>query len=185
MRVITGTYRGRIIKEVPGELTRPTTDKNKEKIFNILGQYFDGGRALDLFAGSGALGIEALSRGMDFCVFVDFQGKAIQTIRENLKSLKIDKNHASVVNSEAMQFMRTYQGEPFDLIILDPPYAKTYNNDILEMIASRKLLSKEGVVLCENDKATILPDAYGSLKKQRESIEGITKFTFYLWEETV
>lgn len=185
MRVITGIYRGRIIKEVPGELTRPTTDKNKEKIFNILGQYFDGGRTLDLFAGSGALGIEALSRGMDYGIFVDFQGKAIQTIHENLKSLKIDKNHAIVVNNEAMQFMRTYQGEPFDLIILDPPYAKNYNEAILEMIASRKLLSNDGVVLCENDKATILPDAFGNLKKQRESIEGITKFTFYLWEETI
>ncbi|PKL01477.1 MAG: 16S rRNA (guanine(966)-N(2))-methyltransferase RsmD [Tenericutes bacterium HGW-Tenericutes-1] len=184
MRVITGTYRGRIIKEVPGELTRPTTDKNKEKIFNILGQYFDGGKVLDLFAGSGALGIEALSRGMDYCVFVDYQGKAIQTIHENLKTLKIDKNHSKVVTSEAMQFMRSYQGEPFDLIILDPPYAKNYIPDLLDMIASRKLLSATGVVLCENDKATTLPDSYANLKKQRESIEGITKFTFYLWEES-
>ena len=185
MRVITGIYRGRKLKEVPGELTRPTTDKNKEKIFNILGQFFEGGRALDLFAGSGALGIEALSRGMDDCIFVDFQPQAIQTIHENLKSLKIDKLHSHVVNSEALQYMRTYQGEKFDLIILDPPYAKNYNSELLEMIASRELLTKEGVVLCENDKSTPLPDAFHKLKKQREAIEGITKFTFYLWEETL
>jgi len=185
MRIISGIYKGRIIKEVPGELTRPTTDKNKEKIFNIMGQYFDGGRVLDLFAGSGALGLEALSRGMDCCVFVDFQGKAIQTIHDNLKSLKVDKEQYSVVTSEALQYMRTYLGEPFDLIILDPPYAKNYNETILEMIASRSLLSKNGIVLCENDKATTLPESFETLKKQRESMEGITKFTFYLWEDSL
>ena len=185
LRVIAGTFRGRKIKEVPGESTRPTTDKNKEKVFNILGQFFEGGRALDLFAGSGALGIESLSRGIEHCTFVDLQQKAMQTIRENLQSLKIASNQYKLVNIEALQFIKTYQGEPFDLIFLDPPYAKNINNELIELIAFRKLLSKTGVIICENDKASDLKEGFYQLMKQRETVEGITKFTFYLWEESV
>lgn len=185
LRVVAGEFRGRKLNEVPGELTRPTTDKNKEKIFNILGQYFDGGRTLDLFAGSGALGIESLSRGIEHCTFVDLQQKAVLTIKENLKALKIDGNRYKVTLSEAMQYIKTYQGSPFDLIFLDPPYAKNINNELIDFISFRKLLSKTGVIICENDKNTVLNDRFGDLIKQRETIEGITKFTFYLWEETV
>ena len=185
LRVIAGEFRGRKLSEVPGETTRPTTDKNKEKVFNIIGQFFDGGRALDLFAGSGALGIEALSRGIQHSTFVDLQPKAVQTIRENLKTLKIDGSRSKVVLSEAMQFIKTYQGEPFDLIFLDPPYAKNINNDLIDLISFRKLLNPSGVIICENDKNTVLNNRFGELIKQREAIEGITKFTFFLWEETV
>lgn len=185
LRVIAGEFRGRKLNEVPGELTRPTTDKNKEKIFNILGQYFDGGKALDLFAGSGALGIESLSRGIEHVTFVDLQTKAVQTIKENLKTLKIEGNRYKIVLSEAMQFIKTYQGDPFDLIFFDPPYAKNINNELIDLIAFRKLLTKTGVIICENDKNTLLKERFGDLIKQREAFEGITKFTFYLWEETV
>ena len=86
MRVVSGSCKGKHLKAVPGNTTRPTTDKVKEAIFNMIGPYFDGGIGLDLFAGSGGLGIEALSRGLDKVIFVDRDGKAIQTIRENIHS---------------------------------------------------------------------------------------------------
>lgn len=96
MRVISGQQGGLRLKPVPGKQTRPTTDKVKESIFNMIGPYFDGGQVLDLFAGSGALGIEALSRGMDRCIFIEAQHPAIQTIRQNLSHTKLSER-ASVL----------------------------------------------------------------------------------------
>jgi len=143
MRIIAGNYRSRIILEVPGESTRPTTDKNREKIFNILGQFFSGGQALDLFAGSGAMGIEALSRGIESCIFVDINHKAIATIKENLKKLGITSG-VKVDQSEAMLYLKRYLGRPFDLIFLDPPYQQTVIPSILAFIDSRVLLAQDG-----------------------------------------
>jgi len=185
MRVIAGVHRGRKLIEVEGETTRPTTDKNKEKLFNILGQYFDGGLAIDLFSGSGALGIESISRGMGQCLFIDLHPKAVATIKQNLKTLKIEAPTAKVELAEALLYLRRYQGFPFDLVLLDPPYQLNIIPEILTLIASRQLLTKTGVIVCENEKKTTLPEKIGSLFKHRESIEGITKFTFYLWEESL
>ena len=89
MRVVSGICKGRALKAVPGNTTRPTTDKVKEALFNMIGPYFEGGIGLDLFAGSGGLGIEALSRGLDKVIFIDRDGKAIQTIHENIKTCKL------------------------------------------------------------------------------------------------
>ena len=104
MRVIAGEHNGRQLPPVPNRLTRPTTDKVKEALFQIIGPFFEGGQALDLFAGSGGLGIEALSRGLDHCVFVDKHPKAIQTIYENLKSLNIEEQ-AEVFRTDAFLFV--------------------------------------------------------------------------------
>jgi len=102
MRVISGERKGTRLKAVPGSATRPTTDKVKESLFNIIGPYFAGGDALDLYAGSGGLGIEALSRGCDHAVFVDKQTKAIQTIQENLRVTRYEAN-ATVYRQDARQ----------------------------------------------------------------------------------
>lgn len=97
--------KGRSLKAVAGTSTRPTTDKVKESIFNMIGPYFDGGRGLDLFAGSGGLGIEALSRGFEHCIFVDRDFKAIQTVKSNLKTLELTK-HAQVYRNDAERALR-------------------------------------------------------------------------------
>src|SRR3954447_6838055 len=91
MRVVSGNYKGRALKAVPGVSTRPTTDKVKEAIFNVVGPYFEGGIALDLFAGSGGLGIEAVSRGLDKAIFIDRDHKAIQTIHENINTCQLEE----------------------------------------------------------------------------------------------
>ena len=113
MRVIAGKYKSRQLKAVPTKLTRPTTDKNKENLYNMIGPYFDGGICLDLFAGSGGLGIEALSRGMDELYAVDKQYKAFQVIRENINSLKITNAH--VIKADYRKALGTFKEEKEDL----------------------------------------------------------------------
>ena len=122
MRVIAGEFKSRQLKTVPSSLTRPTTDKNKENLFNMIGPYFEGGVCLDLFAGSGGLGIEALSRGMDTLYSVDKQLKAFLTIKENCRLLKIeDRTH--LYKMDAMKALEKFSQEhiSFDLVLLDPP----------------------------------------------------------------
>jgi 16S rRNA (guanine966-N2)-methyltransferase len=123
MRVVAGTYGGRRLATPPGSATRPTSDRVREALFSILGVSVDGARVLDLFAGSGALGIEALSRGAATAVFVDRAPKAIVAIQANLKALGIE---ADVRRMEARAALRTAlaRGEAYDLVFLDPPYRR-------------------------------------------------------------
>ena len=147
MRVIAGELKGRRLEAVPGKQTRPTSDKVKEAIFQMMGPFFYGGKCLDLFAGSGSLGIEAISRGMDFAVFIDKQPKAIHTIYKNIKTLKIDER-TEVARMDAFRALKVTQKNKvkFDLIIIDPPYDKFNYTEILNEIMKRELLSDGGMV---------------------------------------
>src|SRR5699024_7300375 len=120
-----GKYKGRQLKPVPGSETRPTADKIKEAVFHKMGPFFDGGNGLDLFAGSGSLGIEALSRGMDNMIFVDKSPKAIKVIRYHIELLKVQTN-CEVYRNDALRALDivSKKGERFSLILLDPPYDK-------------------------------------------------------------
>ncbi len=183
MRVIAGLYKNRKLFEVGSTSTRPTTDKNKEKLFNILGQFFESGRVLDLFAGSGALGIEALSRGMDAGVFVDNHDQAFQTIKANIAHLAIP--NAMVHKLDVMTYIAQFHEEPFDLILMDPPYKLTNLEEMLKAIDHHSLLVNEGVLVLETERSTVVPAAVGSLVMIREASEGIAKFTIYRKEETL
>nr|WP_318036196.1 16S rRNA (guanine(966)-N(2))-methyltransferase RsmD [Halobacillus amylolyticus] len=121
MRVIAGVHKGRQLKPVPNHRTRPTTDKVKESLFQIIGPFFDGGQVLDLFAGSGGLGIESLSRGTEHSVFVDQQQKAVQVIHENLDALKL-RDRAEVFRTDAFRAIKAAgkRGLSFQYIFLDP-----------------------------------------------------------------
>ena len=156
LRVIAGKYRSRKLKDVKSDLTRPTTDKNKEALFNMIGQFFDGGRCLDLFAGSGALGIEALSRGFDGCDFVDINHQAIQVIKENIIALKIEEHH-QIYKTDGLQFLKSVN-QSYDLILIYPPYKLGIHQDILTLISSRQLLSKHGIIVMESDAKTIIQE---------------------------
>lgn len=150
MRVIAGEFKGMRIHAVKGDNTRPTTDKIKENVFNIMGQFFAGGRALDLFAGSGSLGIEALSRGMDHAVFVDLNVNAINVIKANIAHLKLQKR-TEVYRNDAFKAIHVLgkKGAKFDLIFLDPPYGKISIAALLERILEQELLTEDGVIICE------------------------------------
>ena len=159
MRVIAGIHKGRQLKAVPGNNTRPTTDKVKESIFQIIGPFFQGGKALDLFAGSGSLGIEAISRGIDYCIFVDKHPKAIQTIRENTSLLRLEEQ-IEIFRADAYRALTAASKRElsFDLIFLDPPYSKISYTDLLEVIRKEELLNQDGIIYCEHDLHDVLPE---------------------------
>ena len=155
MRVITGSARGRRLKELEGMETRPTTDRVKEGVFSIIQFEIEGRRVLDLFAGTGQLGIECLSRGRQSAVFVDRRADALKLIRENLKTTDL-LERASVVSGDALEFLKSRR-ERFDLIFLDPPYGAGLLEPALEQIVRFDILSPHGIIVAEHPKETVLP----------------------------
>lgn len=148
MRVITGKYRGKRLLAPDGDRTRPTADKIKESVFNILASTGElHGDVLDLFAGTGGLGIEALSRGAETAVFVDKSPQAAAVVKKNLANVGAD---ARVYNTDWQVALRKFAGRQFDLIFLDPPYAAGLETKLLAEIAAKDLLAREGVIVLEH-----------------------------------
>ena len=154
MRVVAGHLKGRKIEAVKGDNTRPTSDKIKETMFNVLGQFFDGGTALDLFAGSGNLGIEALSRGIDEVTFIDADFQAVKTIKKNIETLGLEKN-TFIYRNDAFKALDALAKRlaSFDLVFLDPPYGKIKISHLLEELVAKELLCVGAVIVCEFDVA--------------------------------
>lgn len=173
MRVIAGTCKGRPLKAVPGTSTRPTTDKVKEAVFNRIGPYFDGGRGLDLYSGSGGLGIEALSRGLDEVIFVDRDPKAIAVVKENVSRCGFEQN-AEIYRTDARQALKVIEkrGLRFSLIFLDPPYMKQKLAGELEKISELALLEPSGIVVVEHHESVKLADEYEDLKLKTSDVYG-------------
>lgn len=159
MRIITGTARGAKLIAPAGETTRPTSERAKEAIFSILNGLgsFSGMRVLDLFAGSGQLGLEALSRGADFALFADRDSAALSALETNIRHTHMEEK-CTVRKSDAVSLLRTYEGEPFDLVFLDPPYAAGLLPGCLSLLRSRGLLKRESIVVCEAGKTA---DVFG------------------------
>lgn len=145
------------MKSVPGFDTRPTLDKIKETLFNILTPYISGSSFLDLFSGSGSIGIEALSRGSSFCAFVDNDKRAVRCIQENLShthleedALVIAKNALAAINELSLKKFR------FDIVYMDPPYASGYEKAVLDALIRSDIISDESIIIIEADKHTDL-----------------------------
>ena len=164
MRVITGEAKGRVLETLEGAHTRPTVSRVKEGMFSAIAFEIAGRRVLDLFAGSGQMGIEALSRGARSCLFVDKNPKATAVIGRNLATTKL-ADRANVVCGEALSTLARQDG-PFDLVFLDPPYAADLLLPCLESLSDK--VSAGGTVLCESDRDTPLPETVGALQLQRE-----------------
>lgn len=181
MRVIAGKYKSRQLKPVPTKLTRPTTDKNKENLYNMIGPYFDGGVCLDLFAGSGGLGIEALSRGMDELYAVDKQYKAFQTIRDNINNLKITNAH--IIKADYRKALGSFKEEQvkFDLVLLDPPYGMKINKDIIYTLKDNGNLNK-GCILVIEDLTEERLEYEAPFKLIKENNYGITSLQIVKYE---
>ena len=145
LRVITGTARGKRLRELEGQSTRPTTDRVKEGLFNAIQFDIAGGRVLDLFAGTGQLGIECLSRGADAAVFVDNSPKAAALIRENLRLTGLDAR-ATVLQTDALDFL-TRTRERFDLLFLDPPYSSGLLEEAIKRAAAFDILKPRGIIV--------------------------------------
>ena len=177
MRVITGTARGRKLKELPGLDTRPTTDKVKESIFNIVQFDIEGRRVLDLFGGTGQLGIEALSRGAEHATFVDLSRAAAGIIRENLTHCGLS-DRAQVVQGDALAFLSGCR-EKFALAFLDPPYRSGLLEKSLEAIAAIDIMAGNGIIVCESAAEQELPELSAPYEKGREYRYGKIKITLY------
>ncbi len=154
MRVITGSARGCRLTTLPGEDTRPTTDKVKEGLFSAIQFDIEGRRVLDLFAGSGQLGIEALSRGASGCVFVDRNPEAVAIIKQNLQKTGLS-SQSQVVATDALSYLDRPK-DAFDLVFLDPPYSTGLLLPALEKAA--KHVNDGGILICECDEEVVLPD---------------------------
>ncbi|MFQ8705600.1 MAG: 16S rRNA (guanine(966)-N(2))-methyltransferase RsmD [Thomasclavelia sp.] len=181
MRVIAGKYKSRQLKSVKSNLTRPTTDRNKENMFNIIGPYFQGGNVLDLFAGSGGLGIEALSRGCDYLYSVDNQFAAFQVIKDNLALLKID--NAKVLKLDYRKALKRLCEEKikFDLVLLDPPYGKGLIDEILEFLISNEMLNKNCIIMVEELKEVVF-NSFDQLILIKKNDYGITALNVFKYQ---
>lgn len=173
MRVITGTARGTKLKTPEGMLTRPTTDRVKEALFNII-QFDIAGDVLDLFAGTGQLGIEALSRGARSAVFVDESRAAVQLVRANLALCRLQ---GDVVQGESLGYLRTCG--KFDLIFLDPPYDTGLLDKALENVVQFDILAEGGIIVCESRREKVLPQLRAPYHLLTERNYGKIKLTLY------
>ena len=178
MKIVSGIYGGRPLKTLEGKTTRPTSDKVRGAVFNMIGPYFEGGRVLDLYAGSGGLSIEAVSRGMSSAVLVERDRKAQAVIAENINMTK-EISKFQLLKMEAERALEQVKG-PFDLVFLDPPYAKEQIVADIEKMAERNLFSQEIMVVCETDKSVELPEEIACLGIWKEKIYGISKVTVYV-----
>ena len=183
MRVITGTARGRKLKTLEGgDIVRPTTDKVKEAMFSIVHFELENAAVLDAFAGSGQIGIEALSRGAAKAYFIDANKKAFETVKENLKTTNLF-DRAVVLNGDTLSFLSGAK-EQFDVIFLDPPYKNGLVQKALPLLP--RCCKAGALVVCETDFSEELPESVGALQKLREYKYGKTKLTTYRkQEETV
>lgn len=178
MRVVAGKFGGRPLKTLEGRTTRPTTDKVKGAIYNMIGPFFDGGRVLDLYSGSGSLAIEAISRGMDEAVLVERDRRAQAIIQENIKMTKSERQF-KLLKMEANRALDQLLGQ-FDLVLLDPPYAKEEIVKTIEMLDARGLFSDHVMIVCETDKSVDLPEEIASVGIWKQKVYGISKVTVYV-----
>ena len=175
MRVITGTARGRRLRTPENYDIRPTTDNVKESVFNIIQFDIEGRRVLDLFAGTGQLGIECLSRGAAEAVFIDENTAAVKIVKENLRTCGFT---AAVLQQDALSYLR-HCGK-FDLVFVDPPYDSGLYESVLETINSVDILSDGGIILCESRREKTLPDMRAPYRKKKEYNYGRVKLTVYI-----
>ncbi len=185
MRIIAGKYRGRRLKTPPTDRTRPTSDRLRETLFNVLAPRIGGTRALDLCAGTGAVGIEALSRGAEHVTFVDQSRQMCALIEMNVSALSVPRFEFEIVNADAFDFLRKRKrgAAPFDLVFFDPPYAADYER-VLSRIGEHtdKLLMGDAVVVVEHRKQRQLSEEFGLLKRYRALKQGDSVLSFYRLE---
>lgn len=185
MRVISGQAKGHRLKVPKGRAVRPTAARVKEALFNILPHDLSGLKILDLFAGTGSLSAEALSRGAAEVILVDVSRKAANTIRENLRALGFSHNAKIWIGSVPKSLRQlSRKGETFDLVFLDPPYEKGWVGKILEVIGQERLMRKAGMVVAEHSSREEVQERYGVLELHDQRRYGSTVLSFFRLRES-
>lgn len=186
MRIIAGTYRGRTLKSPPDRTVRPTSDRLRETLFNVIAPRIEGTRFLDLCAGSGAVGIEALSRGANHVTFVDSSQQMCALIKSNLDLCRIERSESEVIQSEARDYLRRFvskqpdSGKPWDIAFFDPPYADDYQR-ILELFGAAwsSLFNEGSLLIVEHNPKKQLPQEIGTIIRTRVLKQGDSALSFY------
>ena len=178
MRIIAGAYKGRNLKSPPSMNVRPTSDRLRETLFNVIAPRIQSSRFLDLCAGSGAVGIEALSRGASHVTFVDRSRRSCALIESNLALCRVPEDQQVIYCSEAGEFLRQTKSEPWDIIYFDPPYKNDYLKT-LELLGTRNLLNENGLLIVEHHHKHPLPETVGYLTRTRVLKQGDSSLSFY------
>lgn len=180
MRVIGGTYRGRALRSAAGPAIRPTSDRLRETLFNILAQRIEGSRFLDICAGSGAVGIEALSRGARKVTFIERSRRACAVIAANVSALAADRD-ATIVNRDAAAALKRLEqeSEQFDVVFFDPPYASEIYDQVINELGRSGLLSASALVVVEHRRKTAPKPEYGKLRIFRQVKQGESALALY------
>jgi 16S rRNA (guanine(966)-N(2))-methyltransferase RsmD len=172
MRIIAGTYKGRNLKSPPSMNVRPTSDRLRETLFNVIAPRIEGAKFLDLCAGSGAVGIEALSRGASHVTFVDRSRRMCKLIEANVELCRTPEEQWDIYCSEANEFLRQSKDEQWDIVYFDPPYKEDY-------LKTLRLLGNNSLVIAEHHHKTDLPETIGNLKRTRILKQGDSALSFY------
>ena len=183
MRIITGSAKGTKLKAPRGLDTRPTTDRVKESIFNILGNAVDGASVLDLFAGTGGLGLEALSRGATHAVFVDQSLASIAVIKENIACTKMAEK-AEIVKNDVIKTLEKLSDKAyfFDIVFCDPPYNKGYVTKVLQKLDTGSILNPQSILIIEHSRHEVLDDVkWNNLILKRNERYGETLVSFFIY----
>jgi 16S rRNA (guanine966-N2)-methyltransferase len=180
LRIIAGAKKGLRLKSLEGVHTRPTLDKVKESVFNMIGPYFNGGVVVELFGGSGALSLEALSRGAEKAYVFEKNRKACAIIRSNVEKCQYDEIvHIKQADARNASKILQQNNEKIDLLFVDPPYAQNDFYQLAETIADAGLLAESAIIVCEHDHKTELPEAYGEFRKKKSSKYGNIAISIY------
>lgn len=179
MRVIAGKFKGRNLKSPPSLHVRPTSDRLRETLFNVIAARVPDARFLDLCAGSGAVGIEALSRGAAHATFVDRSRRSCQLIEANLELCQVPEGQRDIYCSEVSDFLKQGDGETWDVVFFDPPYNTDYLW-ILEIIGSSRLLNDDGLLIAEHHHKTDFPETIGNLRRTRVLKQGDSSLSFFV-----
>ena len=182
MRIVAGKFRSRQIKSLKGRELRPTSDRLRETLFNVLSPVIEGSRVLDIFAGTGAIGMEALSRGAQEAVFLEKHNPAVKLIRENLAALEIGQGF-QIISGDALRSLEKLAASSdaaFDIVFLDPPYAATPEYDrVLHLLGGAAFLSPFAIVVAEHHHKLKLPAEVGNLRRYRVLRQGDAALSFY------
>ena len=180
MRVIAGAYKGRNLKSPPSMNVRPTSDRLRETLFNVIAPRIQDARFLDLCAGSGAVGIEALSRGASYATFVDRSRRSCTLIEANLALCRIPEEQHEIYSSEASEFLRQTTTPPWDIVFFDPPYKDDYLKTLQFIgLHSAKILTNDGLLIVEHHHKNQLTETTGDLHRTRVLKQGDSALSFY------
>lgn len=165
MRIIAGRFRGRVLSSFQADHIRPTTDRVKETLFNKWMTEVDGARVLDLFAGTGNLGLESISRGARHVDFVELNAKSIQILKKNVDLLRLEPGEYAIERQDVLQFLRRYRGEPYNLILADPPFTEKMAHDVMQALGASACYDGQTLIAIESHKKERMDDAYGVLER--------------------